>query len=228
MTKITDEVYEDYLPLVRLIANQLKRQFPKVDSKDTEQELWLWFVKHPNKFKEWSLLPTKDSTPLLAASLRNAGRAFCIKENAAISGYNPNDLFFYSKVIIKRLLPSALGEDSEQLKKFFSAEIKTMKAPSESGDWMAYHADIQKAFHSLSEEDQLLVRTYYVEDNDTKTLHKKAGGERKTSKATAMAANRALNRMVKFLGGKAPFTDNDWVTPEGTEENEEEIYDSED
>lgn len=228
MIKITEEVYEDYLPLVRTVAYQLRRQFPKVDQQDIEQELWLWFVKHPNKYREWSLLPVKDSTPLLAASLRNAGRAFCIKENAAISGYNPNDLFFYSKVIIKRLLPSALGEDSEQLKKFFSAEIKTMKAPSESGDWMAYHADIQKAFANLSEEDQILVRTYYVEDNDTKTLHQKAGGDRKTSKATAMAANRALNRMVKFLGGKAPFTDNDYVAPEGTEENEEEIYDSED
>ena len=228
VTTITEEVYDDYLSMVRLIAYQLKRQFPKVDPKDTEQELWLWFVKHPNKFAEWTQLPKKDSNYLLAASLRNAGRAFCIKENAAISGYNPNDLFFYSKVIIKRLLPSALGEDSEQLRKFFSAEIKTMKAPSESGDWMAYHADIQKAFASLSEEDQLLVRTYYIEDKDTKTLHAEAGGDRKTSKATAMAANRALNRMVKYLGGKAPFTDNDHPDPQEQEDNENEVHDFDD
>jgi hypothetical protein len=228
MNEINEEVYENYLPMVRLIANQLKRQFPKVDPQDTQQELWLWFVKHPNKYAEWKQLPEKDSIPLLAASLRNAGRAFCIKENAAITGYNPNDLFFYSKVVIKRLLPSALGGDSEQIRKFFSAEVKTMKAPSESGDWMAYHADIQKAFASLDEEDQLLVKTYYIDDKDTKTLHAEAGGDRKTSKATAMAANRALNRMVKYLGGKAPFTDNDHPEPEEREEDAEETHDFDD
>lgn len=226
--KITNEIYEDYLPLVRTIANQLKRQFHKVDVKDIEQEMWLWFVKHPNKIKEWLQKPEKESIPLIATSLRNAGRAFCIKENAAMNGVHPNDVFFYSKVLIKKLLPSALGEDSEQLRKFFSSEIKVMKAPSESGDWMAYHADIQKAFYNLSEEDQLLVRTYYIDDKDTKTLHKEVGGDRKTSKATAMAANRALNRMVKFLGGNAPYIDNDYSEDGESEENEEEVHDTED
>lgn len=226
MLQITDEVYEDYRPLVKLISYQLKRQFQKVDVQDIEQELWLWFMKHPNKLAEWLEMPKKDQTHLIAFSLRNAGRSFCIKENAAILGINPNDIFFYSKVLIKRLLPSALGADSEQLRKFSSAEIKAMKAPSESGDWMAYHADIQKAFASLSEEDQLLVKTYYIDDKDTKTLHAEAGGDRKTSKATAMAANRALNRMVKYLGGKAPFLDIDHPTP--GEEDENEIHDIDD
>lgn len=226
--KITDEVYEDYRPLVKLVSYQLKRQFQKVDVQDIEQELWLWFMKHPNKLAEWTKLSEKDSTPLIAASLRNAGRAFCIKENAAMIGVNPNDIFFYSKVLIKRLLPSALGADSEQLKKFSSAEIKAMKAPSESGDWMAFHADIQKAFFRLDPEDQLLVRTYYIDDKDTKTLHTEAGGTRKTSKATAMAANRALNRMVKYLGGKAPYMDHDYSNPGEPEEDENETHDIDD
>lgn len=224
--KSTEELYDDYRPLVKLISYQLKRQFQKVDVQDIEQELWLWFVKHPNKVNEWLQREEKDSLPLISASLRNAGRAFCIKENAAILGINPNDIFFYSKVLVKRLLPSALGADSEQLKKFSSAEVKAMKAPSESGDWMAYHADIQKAFFSLSEEDQILVKTYYIDDKDTKTLHREAGGDRKTSKATAMAANRALNRMVKYLGGKAPFIDNDYSNL--GEEDEEETHDIDD
>jgi hypothetical protein len=86
---------------------------------------------------------------------------------------------------------------------------RSTKAPSESGDWMAYGADIRHAFSKLDEVEQNLVFLFYAQDVDSTQLHEDTNSERPTAKATAMAANRALNKIVRNLGGFPPHRDDD-------------------
>ncbi len=76
-------------------------------------------------------------------------------------------------------------------------------------DWMAYGADIRRAFEQLDEVEQNLVFLFYAQDVDSTQLHEDTNSERPSPKATAMAANRALNKIVRKLGGFAPFKDED-------------------
>ena len=87
---------------------------------------------------------------------------------------------------------------------------RSTKAPSESNDWMAYIADIKSAFDTLEEKEQNLVFLFYAQDVDGEELHRLVDDDRPTAKATAMAANRALNKIVKHLGGFPPFKDRDY------------------
>jgi hypothetical protein len=75
---------------------------------------------------------------------------------------------------------------------------------------MAFGADIRDAFDRLEEREQNLVFLFYAQDVDSKELHELTEEERPTHKATAMAANRALNKMVKYLGGFNSYEDKDY------------------
>lgn len=210
---VPDNVYEDYAYLVARIANIYARKFRGVDVNDIRQELWLWFASHPNKVNLWiAEKEPKEVASLFARSLHNAAKDYCLKEKAIIEGFNLNDYFWYSKDFIKLLLPAVLSDDWKKVEAF-SSEVKAQKSPAESGDWMAYSSDIKKAYERLNEKEQALVLMFYGNDVDGETLHKELGGDRPSARATQMAANRAINKMVDYLGGNRPYKDYD-IEPE--------------
>lgn len=214
---ISDETVIKYTTMVRRIASEYANKYKMVERHDVEQEMWLWFVTHPKKIKEWSELDGKDSDKLFAKSLRNAALDYCLKEKAIVTGYEYEDNFWYTKEFIKLLLPAALSDDWKRVEQL-SSEVKSVKSPSESGDWMAHAADVKKAYETLNETEQALVLTFYAEDATGEALHEQFGEDRPSSRATMMAANRALNKMVKALGGFPPFKDKDYSeerNPEG-------------
>ena len=207
----TETIYEDYYDMVQQIAGEYKSKYQVVEKSDIEQEIWLWFVTHPKKFYEWETQHDRKSLDkLIARSLRNAALDYCLKEKAAKEGYSPNDVFWYTKEFVKTLIPGVLTGNWERMETALENMGRSTKAPSESGDWMAYIADINSAFEKLAEEEQNLVFLFYAQNLDGDELHKKADDSRVTAKATAMAANRALNKLVKHLGGFPPFKDNDY------------------
>lgn len=202
---------EVYDLMVKQIASEYSRRYQMVDKQDITQEIWMWFVTHPRKYKEWSALENqKDADKLIAQSLRNAALGFCEKEKATIEGYNREDVFYYSKDFIKLLIPAVLSDDWTKIDNALSATGRSSKSLAESGDWMAHAADIRKAFDKLDEKEQNLVFLFYGQDLDSHTLHDLVNDERPSARATAMAANRAITKMVKLLGGYAPKTDNDY------------------
>jgi hypothetical protein len=206
---ISDLVVEAYGKMVERIAAQYANRFRQyVVREDVVQQLWLWFVEHPKKTVEWSKMDLKDGDSLFARSLHNAALEYCLKEKAHATGYEYEDQFFYTKGMVKSLLPAVLSGDPKRVQAL-SAEIKSHKSPNESGDWMAYAADVKKAFEQLSDEEQELVQMFYANDSTGEDLHNKLGKDRPSPGATKMSANRALTKMVKFLGGKKPFRDED-------------------
>lgn len=210
VVRLSEELIDEFSPMVFQIAKEYARKYPMVDPFDIQQECWLWFVSHPNKLRDWKKLEDqKDATRLFARSLRNAAHDYCVKEKANVSGYETEDNFWYSKQLIKILLPAAISNDWKRVEKL-SSEVRSAKSPSESGDWMAHAADVRKAFQKLNDKDQVLVFNFYVKDTEGEVLHEKFGEEKTSANATMMQANRALNKMVKHLGGFAPYKEKDY------------------
>jgi hypothetical protein len=215
---IKEETVKRFQGLVRRVASQLHRKFPMAERDDIEQECWMWFITHPNKVKEWSELPHKEADSVIATSIRNAGLRYCIAEKARIEKYSTDDLFWYSADFVKELLPSVLSEDWKRVDQKFSTGGSTGKSPAESGDWMAYAVDILRAYEMLNEEEQSLVKRFYADDIGGEAL--KDESDRPSARAAMMAANRAVHKMVRHLGGTNPFRpDNDNV--EKQKESEE-------
>lgn len=207
-----NKVHDDYHHMVNRISSEYASKFYMVDKSDVIQELWLWFATHPNKTEEWMALDNqKDSDKLFARSLRNAALDYCLREKAVKEGYNYADNFWYTKDFIKMLIPAVLSDDWTKLDNALSNTGRNTKSLAESGDWMAYAADIKSAFGKLSEQEQNLVFLFYAEDVEGKDLHESIGEDKPTARATMMQANRALGKMVKYLGGNPPFNDYDEV-----------------
>lgn len=205
----TETTVEDYAPMVHQVSKEYHRKYGMVDRQDIAQELWLWFATHTRKLREWEqeFPDLKERDRLVAKSLRNAAYDFCFKEKANIEGYSTEDVFFYKKEFIKMLLPSIITGDWTRLESSLSLGGKAPKAPAESNDWMAYNADIQKALDSLEVKDRELVEQFYGNDIDGATLHQELLPEKATARAAMMQANRALNKMVRTLGGFPPEKD---------------------
>lgn len=198
---IDEKVVHKYEHMVRRIATDYAKRYRMIDRDDIVQECWLWFLEHPNKVHDWMQMDTKDGDKMFARSIRNAASRYCVNEKARIEGYHVDDLFWYSKDFIKDLLPAVLSEDWKRVVDG-GAGGATPKPPSESGDWMAYAADVRRAYEALDEEDRMLVDLFYVQDVHGQVLME--ASERPSIRAAEMAANRAVGRMVKFLGGDRP------------------------
>lgn len=205
--------YETYSGMVNRIASEFARKFIHSEKEDVEQTLWLWFASHPVKTKEWMELENpKDSDKLFAKSLRNAAMDYCLREKAAKEGYDYDDVFWYNKSFVKLLLPAVLADDYSRLQNVLAQHGgRGSGAPAEANDWMAYSSDIRAAYSKLTEEEQKLVYLFYAKDVEGSELHEVAGDDKPSARATMMQANRALNKMVKNLGGFEPFKDDDEV-----------------
>jgi len=200
----------DYYDMVQQVASEYRRRYSMVERADIEQELWLWFMQHPNNVSKWKAeQDSKSCDKLIAKSLRNAALDYCVKEKSIAESYSYTDNFWYSKEFVKMLIPGVLTDNWEKLETAMSDSGRSTKAPSESGDWMAYGADIRQAFGKLNEVEQNLVFLFYAQEIDSTQLHQVTESERPSVKATAMAANRALNKIVRNLGGFPPYRDND-------------------
>ena len=208
--RLQEQQVNDYYDMVQQIASEYRSKYNMVERSDIEQELWLWFAEHPNNIARWKAeQDEKSCDKLIAKSLRNAALDYCIKEKAVTEGYNADDNFWYSKDFVKMLIPGVLTDNWEKLETAMTNMGRSTKAPSESGDWMAYGADIRHAFSKLTEVEQNLVFLFYAQDVDSTQLHEVTDSDRPSVKATAMAANRALNKIVRNLGGFPPYKDED-------------------
>ena len=203
-------VYEMYSAMVKQIGSEFKRKYQMVERADIEQEMWLWFAEHPNKIEEWLALPDqKDRDKLFARSLRNSALDYCIKEKAHTAGYSTEDNFWYNKQFIKLMIPAVLSDDWTKLNNTLSNMGRGSQVLAESGNFMAFSSDIKVAFDKLNERERSLVKLFYGEQVDGAELHERIDSS-KSQKAVMMEANRAVNKMVRILGGNPPVKDEDY------------------
>lgn len=205
-------VTERYESLVGHIAYEFSRKYYMVDADDIRQELWVWFLEHPNKVKTWEEYDAKETVKIIARSLRNAAKDYCQKEKARISGYSVDDVYYYDRQIVELLLPSVLRGDAlspqwEDLDLF----VFKKKVLSEGGNFMAMTADIDRALLKLKPEQLSIIYLRFGDGCDNSTLAKELSV---SEDAARMRVNRAMNNLMNILGGSKPRRERDFTEEE--------------
>jgi hypothetical protein len=184
----------------------------------------VWFVGHPRKYKEWSALEQKDKDKLIAKSLRNAALKYCEREKSRKIGYDTSDLYYYDASVVEAFLPSIIGETY-----VIPTKIQDLNAKFGSGgvsdgnNWLALRSDIAAAYYKLSEAKQNILRLRFsIEQPDWATLAKEMDS---TPDGARMKVQRAVNSLIKNLGGWKPYYDKDeqeeTTTEDATDASEE-------
>jgi len=211
-------VIEQYDNLVANIAYEFGRKFQMVEVNDIRQELWVWFLEHPNKVKTWEALEDKQAIKLIARSLRNAAKDYCQKEKAARVGYRVEDNYYYDRELIEMLLPAILRGDMVAPALTEMGYQSTKKVASEGGNWFAMVGDINRGLHKLSSEQYYVLCLRFEEGNDNATMAKEL---EISEDAARMRVNRALNNLINYLGGERPVKEKDYTAEQVANNNDD-------
>jgi len=199
---------EEYNDLVQQLSSEYSKRYGMLERDDIGQELWVWFVGHPRKYKEWSALPQKDRDKLIAKSLRNAAITYCEREKAKKVGYDMSDLYYYDVSVVEAFLPSIIGETYEIPTKIQDLNAKFGGgALSDGNNWLSLRSDIASGFYKLTDAKQNILRLRFsVDSPDWAVLSKEMES---TPDGARMKVQRALNSLVKHLGGWKPYHEQD-------------------
>ena len=205
---MTDMWLAEYRDLVHQLSAEFNRKYPYIEPADIQQVLWLWFVSHPKKIKEWLQLEHKDRDKLIIKSLRNAAIKHCEREKAKKFGYELLDLYYYDTSVIEVFLPSIISNSYEMPASIKDLNFKVSKGEiSDGNNWLVLRADIEKAFNHLAEAKQNILRLRFSLENCewnelAKELNTSPDGAR-------MKVQRAINSLIRKLGGWKTFNDID-------------------
>lgn len=209
---------EEYGSVVAALSAEYNKKYPMVERDDIQQVIWMWFVSHPLKYKEWSALPQKDRDKLIAKSLRNAAIKHCEKEKARTVGYEMLDLYYYDSSVIEAFMPSIISESYEIPLAIKDLNFKVSKEGNitDGNNWLALRSDIASAYYRLSEAKQFILKTKFSTENvEWATLAQELDT---TPDGARMKVQRAINSIIRNLGGKRPYFDEDTVP--NTEDDE--------
>lgn len=210
----------EYNDVVQQLSTEYARRYGMLERDDIAQELWVWFVGHPRKYKEWSELEQKDKDKLIAKSLRNAALKYCEREKANKVGYDSSDLYYYDASVVEAFLPSiiagtyAIPVSIQDLNaKFGSGNL------SDGNNWLSLRSDIAKAFDKLSDAKQNILRLRFSIDSPDWALLAKDMDS--TPDGARMKVQRAINSLIKNLGGWRPYYDPDNRESDNSESDSE-------
>lgn len=210
---------EPWQYIVDTVALEYSKKFEMVEIEDVRQILYQWFVEHPNKLNEWEAIGPKDAKNLIYKSLRNQALDYCQKWKAKSVGYDTGDLFYYAPDIVEAVLPSVLRNEYNVAHRLNLGRIGRPSAPSEGGNLMTMMLEIDYAYWKMGKEDRTIIFMRHAESMDFKEIsnYLSLGSE----DAARMRHRRAINRLIKKLGGFKPFNDED--LPDKVEEQEDEV-----
>jgi DNA-directed RNA polymerase specialized sigma24 family protein len=211
------ERIEPWQYVVDAVAVEYSRKFDMVEIEDLRQSLYQWFMEHPNKLDEWEAKGEKDAKNLIYRSLRNQALDYCQKWKAKSVGYDTADLYYYTSEVIEALLPAVLRSEYNTAHKLNIGRVGRPSAPAEGGNLVAMMIEIDYFYWKLGKEDRRILFMRHAESLDFKEIANflSLGSE----DAARMRHKRAVNRMIRKLGGFKPFPDYD------TEDKEEETED---
>lgn len=200
------ERIEKWQYIVDSVAYEYHKKFHMVELADLRQNLYQWFVEHPNKLNEWESIGNKDAKNLLYRSLRNQALDYCQRWKAKSVGYDVSDLFYYDIDLVAILLPSVLRGEVNQAHKIDLGMPSGGGAPSEGGNLMAMMIEIDYAFWKLPKDERKILFLKYAESFE----YSKIAEELETTEdAVRIRTNRILKKLVRKIGGFKPYHDSD-------------------
>jgi hypothetical protein len=146
--------YNTLTPAVERAAAALKSKFPSHhDISDVKQEMWVWIMENKNTVSK-ILADSMGTTTALELLLIKAGNSFLKKEDAAVYGYDEEDVFNYSLELIRNIMEVVfIHEDWQTLASAIGDGMPRQKSdPALSGNNLASYADVSRAITELSED----------------------------------------------------------------------------
>lgn len=201
------ERIEPWQYVVDAVAVEYSRKFDMVEIEDLRQSLYQWFMEHPNKLDEWEAKGEKDAKNLIYRSLRNQALDYCQKWKAKSVGYDTADLYYYTSEVIEALLPAVLRSEYNTAHKLNIGRVGRPSAPSEGGNLVAMMIEVDYAYWKLGKEDRKILFMRHAESMDFKEIANFLSLG--TEDAARMRHKRAVNRMIRKIGGFKPFPDYD-------------------
>lgn len=191
--------YELLTPAVDRAASAVASKFPAHhDVSDIRQEMWMWIMERRDSVSR-ILADSMGSTVAVENLLIKAGNAFLKKEEAAIYGYDEEDVFTFSVDLIKSILEVVFKhEDWQSLAQAIGDGMPRQKSePATSGNNLASYADVSRAITSLP-EDQYNVLVWRYKYQYT---FQQIGNEAGITKQGAQDRHRAaVNAIQQYLG----------------------------
>ncbi len=209
----------EYESVVANIASEYHKKYPMVEAQDISQILWMWFVTHSSKYKEWSDLEQKDKDKLIAKSLRNAAITFCEKEKARTIGYEFLDLYYYDSTVIEAFLPSIISESYEIPSKIKDLNFKFGKGETTDGNnWLVLRSDIASAYYQLPEAKQKILKVRFsMESCEWDVI---AAELDSTPEGARKKVQRTITSLIRKLGGYRPSMEEDRAVIEEDNDSE--------
>jgi len=194
----------DYV--VDSVATEYHRKF-EIDFEDIRQELYQWFITHPNKLNDWEAIGDKDAKNLIYRSLRNQALDYCQRWKAKSGGYETSDLFYYESDMVEALLPSVLRGYFNITAQLNLGRPGRPSAPNEGGNLMAMMIEIDFGFWKLSKDDRKILFLRYCEAMHFDEIAKEM--ELGSEDTARMRNKRAIKKLIHKIGGFKPYRDED-------------------
>jgi hypothetical protein len=191
-------------PMIQSIAGEFGRKHRQhgAEPEDFAQQMRVWVLENEEKVTEWlnpDLFSEKDSTRLIAASLRNESKDYAVDVKSQALGYERADLVWYSKNEVRALLPSVFNQDAWHEPP--RSEGRSTKAPSEGGNWLATLADVAQGLEKLDLYDRSILTAFHKDHWTNKEMAEREGV---SEQVMSYHHDRAIHRLVKALGDTAP------------------------
>lgn len=198
--------FEEFWPTVAPIVAQVAGEYGArhrvhgADADDFRQELTLWLLDNEATVSDWyEDLSPQSFEKMVAKSLRNESTDYGLDVKAQALGYKRDDLYFYGKNELKALLPSVF--DPQKWHEPPQSEGRSTKSAAEGGNWVCTLADVSRAYKSLSAEDRDVLAAIHRDEYTNKLLAETRGT---TEALMSYYHDRAINRLLKALGGQKP------------------------
>lgn len=186
---------------IQKVARNVAGNFPSyISTRDTAAHVWCWYMDNEQTVSK--LIRDDESWGAkLYGTMTRVATDFALKEEAAVNGYSPEDVYFYSTTVIKELLKDAFDyEDWQSFSTFGDGQPRSKGQVNETGNRMAMLADVKRATEGLAERHYNIILWHYKYGVDFKDLSEileiSESGARK-------ALERAVKAIQKQLGKKS-------------------------
>lgn len=210
---MTKELHPIMADLVPAVANSIARKFKGwVEKADLKQELYLWALNRQTQYLDQLNEENKEkreySVSRIAFQMRRIAEKYARREKARKAGYHPSDEAFYDTATIAQLMPHILasvieGTVLEQAQELINdGQPRKQSTPAEGGNLLAILIDVKKSYLKLEEDDKVLLRMRYYDNN---TLQEIAQFLECAVSTADRRCTSALRRLQDLLGGDTPW-----------------------
>lgn len=166
-------------------AKQVRNRFyGYTELEDILQVMRLDMLEHPGRYGK---MIAEGNSYFLSQELTRVGSRYAMKDKAAALGFKPEDLFYYSKKVLREIIPVILES-------WASGDLYEFEYTDR-----ALWVDVDQGLRKLSASDLQIIRWAFTDDEDT--VAAKLG---LSPGAASMRVSRLLDKIREGLGGENP------------------------